>query len=288
MGARAHPAYGRERARALPAVGRIRVALHSRRAGRDDRVQEPPRAVQLGVGPRSEFRRDVHVRRRGPSRRPGRGAQRDLPRAGPREAAALVALAAIERRARRQRERSSSLRPRERVLRPLAGPRDGLHLRVLSDAGFHARGGAGREDGSRVPEAGAEARRTGDRSWMRLGRPRAVHGPAIRRDRSRGERVERADRLCAAPGARGRARRSRRVRRRRLPQRARPVRRVRVRRYARACGRGGLSRAGGRHRSLAHRSRPRAAALHRSEPAGSAEPVDPQTDLSRCVPAGAV
>ena len=45
------------------------------------------------------------------------GARRNLPRAGPRDAAVLVAVAAIERRARRQGERPSPLRSRERVLR---------------------------------------------------------------------------------------------------------------------------------------------------------------------------
>ena len=86
-----------------------------------------------------------------------------------------------QRRARGARERSSPLRSRQRVLSPLARPRDGLHVRVFPDAGRHARGGADREDGSRLPEAAAEAGRARRRSRLRLGRARAVHGAALRR-----------------------------------------------------------------------------------------------------------
>src|SRR5438093_8552035 len=50
-----------------------------------------------------------------------------------REAAALVALAAIEQRARRQRERSSSLRPRERVLRPVRSEEHTSELQSLTN-----------------------------------------------------------------------------------------------------------------------------------------------------------
>ena len=62
----------------------------------------------------------------------------DLSRAADRRAAAVVAVAALERRARRARERPRPLRPRQRLLPALARSRDGLHVRVFPDAGGRA------------------------------------------------------------------------------------------------------------------------------------------------------
>ncbi len=115
-------------------------------------------------------------------------------------AAPLVAVAAIERRARGEGERPSPLRPRQRVLSPLARSRDGLHVRVLPDAGLRPRGGADRQDGSGVPEARAEAGRARGRSGMRMGIAGAVHGQGVRRHRARVQRLGRADCLRAEPG----------------------------------------------------------------------------------------
>ena len=166
----------------------------------DDRLQESPGIAQLGLGSGSEFRRGLHVRRRRDPRRSGRPARGDLPRLGDDQAAALVAVAAIERRARREGERPPPLRSRQRVLSALARSRDGLHLRVFPDAGRHARGGADRQDGSGLPEAPAAAGRTRDRGGMRVGIAGAVHGPAVRRHGPRVQCLGRADRLRAAIG----------------------------------------------------------------------------------------
>ena len=62
---------------------------------------------------------------------------------------------------------------------------------------------------------------------------------------------------------------------------------LRLRGNARACRCGGLSDAGHGDRSIADGWRPRPAALHRPEPAKPAEPLDPQADFSRRLPADA-
>ena len=63
---------------------------------------------------------------------------------------------------------------------------------------------------------GLKAGRTGDRSGMRVGIARAVHGPGVRRDGARVQYLGRADCLRARSGQSGAAPRSRRVRRGRL------------------------------------------------------------------------
>ncbi len=196
---------------------------------------------------------------------------------------------AIERRTRGPGQRPSALRPGQRLLPPVAGPGDGLHLRVLSRAGRDARSGAGGEDGSGLPQARAAARRARRRSRLRLGRAGAVHGQAVRRHGPGLQHLDRADRLGARAGGAGGARRSRRVRRGRLSQRAGRVRRVRLGRHARARGRCRTTPTLGQ-RDRAHRSRARGAgpaALHRPQPAGAAQPLDPQANLPRRVPADA-
>ena len=170
LGARAHWRHGGDRPRPFPAVGRLRAAVRFRCARRHDRVQESARAAQLALGSRAEFRRDLHVRRGRGARRSGGGALRNLPRAGPRDAAILVAVAAIERRARRQGERPPPLRSRERVLSSSGSiARWSTPAPTFPTPERHARGRADREDGSRVPEARAAAGRTRRRSRLRLG-----------------------------------------------------------------------------------------------------------------------
>ena len=233
---------------------------------RDHPVQEPSSPPQLGVGSRSQFRRGLHVRRRRDPRRPAHRARSDLSRVGRSKTAALVAVAEVQHRTGCARERSPSLRPGQRVLPALARSRDGVHVRVFPDARRHARGGADREDGSRLPEAPAAARRTRDRSRLRVGLAGAVHGEALRRHRAGVQHLGRADCVRAEPGEGRGARRSRRVHRGRLPQCAWHLRRVRVGRHARARRPARLSDARPRHRPLAHGSRTWAAALHRPQP----------------------
>ena len=112
--------------------------------------------------------------------------------------------------------------------------RDGLHLRLLSDAGLLAGRCADRQDGSRLPQAGPQARRSRGRSRLRMGLAGAVHGEAVRRHREGVQHLVGADRLRAGSRERRRARRSGRVHRGRLSQRARSLRRVRLGRHARA------------------------------------------------------
>ena len=141
LGPCAHPRHDRDRAHPPFVVGWRRVAPAVKfccTPRRNHHIQEPSRAAQLALGSRSVFRRNLHVRRRRGSRRSGGGARRDLPRAGTRDPAVVVAATAVERRARRQGERSSSLRFGERVLSALARSRDGVYLRLLPDAGGRA------------------------------------------------------------------------------------------------------------------------------------------------------
>ena len=170
--------------------GRAPVGTH--------RLQESARAVQLGLGSRSEFRRNLHVRRRRRARRPGRRCCANLSRVWAARRPTLVVVAEIERRARRKGERPSPLRPRERVLRALARPRDGLHVRVLSRRPTPRSRCAQIAKMDRVcRKLGAEAGRACRRSGLRLGLARAVHGEPLRRDGSGVQRLGRADRLRA-------------------------------------------------------------------------------------------
>ncbi len=101
---------------------------------RRDSFQHPVGSLPLGVGSGPVLRRELHVRRGRDRRRPDGGPRRRLPGVAGVEPPQLVAVATVERYPRRQAERPSSLRSRKRVLPALAGPGDGVHLRVLSDA----------------------------------------------------------------------------------------------------------------------------------------------------------
>ena len=64
-------------------------------------------------------------------------------------------------------------------------------------AGCHARGSAGRQARSRLPETASRAGRDRVRSGMRMGRAGAAHGAQLRRHGPRVQHLSRADRLCA-------------------------------------------------------------------------------------------
>ena len=104
----------------------------------------------------------------------------------------------------RERERSPPLRSRQQLLPALARSGDGLHVRVFPDAGRHARSRPDREDGPRLPQAAAPAGRARGRGGMRMGLAGALHGAALRRDRSSVQCVGRTDRLRAASSRRTR------------------------------------------------------------------------------------
>ena len=127
-----------------------------------------------------------------------------------------------------------ALRPRQRLLPPVARRAHALHLRVLPDARGDARGGPGREDAPRLPQGGAAPRRAGGRSRLRLGRAGAAHGAPLRRHRPRLQHLARADRLRPRAGGAAGPERPRRVHRGRLPQHHRHVRLLHVGRHARA------------------------------------------------------
>ena len=134
----------------------------------------------------------------------------------------------------------------------------------------------------------SQAGRARDRGRMRLGLAGAVHGQAIRRVGPRVQRVLRADRLRARPGEAKAAcaAASSSSRTTTATSGASTTRSCRS-----ACSNTsalGDYRAFG---SVVERSltgaRPRAAALHRPEPARRAQPVDPEADFPRRVSAGA-
>ncbi len=77
------------------------------------------------------------------------------------------------------------LRSRQRLLRALARSPDCLHLRVLSDPGDVARGGAAGEVRSRVPQAPASRPARHVLEAAAAGGARAAHGATLRRDASR-------------------------------------------------------------------------------------------------------
>ena len=221
--------------------------------------------------------------------RSGGDARRDLSRAPAHQAARpwwLWQPSNDERAA--QRERPSPLRPRQRLLPALARSRDALHVRVLPDAGRHARGGADREDGSRLPEAAAEAGRARRRGRLRLGLAGAVHGEALRRDGARVQHLDRADRVRARTGRRRRGSPT-------ASSSSRTTTATCAASTTRSCRSACSSTSAWRttrrsarviDRSLDRRG-PRAAALHRPEPAGAAQSVDPEAHLPRRLSADA-
>ena len=113
--------------------------------------------VQLDLGPRTEFRRNLHVRRRRNSRRPSGGPLRKSTRAWIRNPTRRWLGPARQRHENGPRKRPPSLRSRQHLLRTLARFRDGLYVRLLPDADCDARSRADRENGSRVSKAGAAA-----------------------------------------------------------------------------------------------------------------------------------
>ena len=101
----------------------------------------------------------------------------DLPRLGDDQAAAVVAVAAIERRALPRRENVHHHYDLGNDFYRLWLDRDMVYTCAYfptPDATLEAR--ADREDGSRLPQAAAAARRARGRGRMRLGLAGAVHG----------------------------------------------------------------------------------------------------------------
>ena len=108
---------------------------------------------------------------------------------------------------RRRRGDRAPLRRLERVLRAVPRPADGLHLRVLPRPRRQARAGAGGQARSGLPQAAAAAGRDRARHRLRLGEPRHLGRPALRRPRPRRDALEGAGRVGGradqAGGARG-------------------------------------------------------------------------------------
>ena len=98
-------------------------------------------------------------------------------------------------------QRAPALRPRERLLPPLAGRRDALHLRLLPGGDRDPGRGARGQDAAGLPEAPAEARREGRGGGLRLGRDGPPHGPEPRGDGARLQPLARAGAVRARPGA---------------------------------------------------------------------------------------
>ena len=253
--------------------------------GRHTPLPRPARARRAAARSRGPLRGCLRRRAHRDRGRPAGGARSRVPKPRERRAGEPARVArdvAAALAAARAPQRPPPLRPGQRLLRALARPAARLHQRLLRVRGAVARRGAGRQDGPRVPQARPAARRDGGGSRLRLGRPGAAHGTALRGARASLERLARADRVRAGARSAPRARRPRRVRRGRLPGHPRALRRLRLGRDARARGPPQLRRARHGHRAQPRPAwRARAAALHRPRPAGSAQRLDPQADLPR-------
>ena len=146
-------------------------------AGRDDRVQEPARVAQLGVGSRPEFRRGLHVRRRRDPRRSGRRSSKRSTAPGARPSAAPWWLWQQSNDAHAARENVHHHYDLGNEFYRLWLDREMVYTCAYfptPDATLEER--ADREDGSRLPQAAAQAGRARGRSRLRVGLARAVHG----------------------------------------------------------------------------------------------------------------
>ena len=245
--------------------------------------------LQLGLGSRSEFRRSLHVRRRRDPRRSGRAARGDLSRARRTRAGGLVAVGSDPQRLRAAKDNVHHHYDLGNEFYRLWLDREhGLHVRVLPDAGRHARRGADREDGSRLPQAAAEARRARGRGGLRLGLAGAVHGPSTTASRSRAFNIS-AEQIAYARDAGEQEGLADRVEF--VEDDYRNVRGRSTRSCRSACSSTSawptIATLGGVIDRSLTATRPRPAALHRPQPAGAAEPVDPEADLSGRVSADA-
>ena len=173
------------------------------------RFLRPPRALRVPAHAGDRLRRGLHGR---PHRGRGRSARRwSTPRIARRRHPLVERLFFPARRPRANSLRGSRaqhpppLRPRQRLLPPVARRAHALHLRLLPDARGDARGGAGREDAPRLPQGRAAPRRAGRRSGLRLGLAGAAHGAPLRRHRPRLQHLARADRLRPRAGGARRA-----------------------------------------------------------------------------------
>ena len=236
----------------IRALGRVRAPAADRPAGGDDRLQEPPRAVQLGLGSRAQFRRGLHVRRRRDPRRSGAALQ-EVYRAWPD----------VDRRPWWLWQQSNDVRAaRENVHHHYDLGNEFYRLwldrEMVYTCAYFPTPDATLEEAQiakmdlRLPEAAAEAGRARRRGRMRLGLAGAVHGRALRRH------------ACARSTSRPSRLRTRGARAtdEGLADRVEfveddyrnvtgDVRRVRLGRHARARRAAGLSDARPRHRPLA-------------------------------------
>ena len=192
-------------------------------AGADSR---PRRIAETDRQPRAWLRRNVH---RGSHR--GAGKSGGLPRsdlssvpayrAGPDrpKAAGALQCPAAQQPAQGAAQYPPSLRHRQRFLQALARPGHGVHLRLFSRPGDGPGRRAGGEARLCVPQAAPRAWRNGARDRLRLGRPGAAHGQALRRNGESLQHIQRADCLRAGTRSRRRPGGSGAIHRGRLPQR---------------------------------------------------------------------
>ena len=117
------------------------------------------RGVQLG-SPRGAGR---------PGRMPGGGVSHE-PQAYTFDPSSSMERARGEHVGHLSRQHPPPLRYRERLLRAVARPAARVHLCVLSVSRHESGGGAGGQDGPRLPQVAAEARREGHRGRVRVGR----------------------------------------------------------------------------------------------------------------------
>ena len=122
-----------------------------------------------------------------PTAAAARGARRGAGSAGP---------PALQ--APRRRRDQPPLRRLEPLLLVAARPVDGLHVRLLPDAGRDAGRGAGREVRPRRPQAAPRAGHAAARRRVRLGRHGAARGSRVRRPGARRDPVAQAGRVGRA------------------------------------------------------------------------------------------
>ena len=160
LGARTNPGVCRVRADSIRVVGRVRAAVQRPARPIATIVFKNRRALSSWVWDSElNFGETYMFARRGDSRRPSRNARSDIPCLRYVETSALVACGRKSHDVRAAKEnvhRHYDLG--NEFYRLWLDRRDGLHVRLLPDAGVHARGGADREDGSRLPEAPAARR----------------------------------------------------------------------------------------------------------------------------------
>ena len=246
--------------------------------------QEPPRRCSAGSGIPSSISAKPTCSARSRSAGDLVGAARgDLPRASDRRGARPWWLWQRSNDvARRQGERPPPLRPRQRLLPALARPRDALHLRLLPDAGRHAGGRADREDGSRLPQAAPASPASASSRPAAAGARWRCTWPSTTASTVRAFNIS-----PSRSPTRGAARRTRG-----WPtgsSSSRTTTATSAARYDVFVSVGMLEHVGladyrdarRGHRPLPRGARPRAPPLHRPQPAGAAQPVDPKAHLSR-------